>query len=1328
MKGDFTRLTFEAKRQYSSVRMQQGRVLLDADWNEEHDIVAHRIETETVDVIGKCGAPLHDAGFHVVTSTAALTPDEQALPANANPPAGPLLISAGRYYVDGLLIENERIVSITDQPDLPPPGTAPLVTLGSGEVVQFPPPAGTYIVYLDVWQRHITALEDQSLREQALGGPDTATRTHTVWQVRLLQADAGTSCTTKSEAWDALIAEPTGTLEARTVEPEVAANPCDITAGGGYRRLENQLYRVEVHDSGALDTATFKWSRDNGSIVTSWLGNGANANELKVASVGPDEVLRFAPEQWVELTDDEHELQGRPGVLVQLANAQNDILTILPGTAIPAGPISFAAFGTHPKVRRWEADSGGEALRTIEVVAGNDGFLELEDGVEVKFSAGTYRSGDYWLIPARTASGDIEWPAHQPLPPHGIQHHYCRIAVADVTAQAINVSDCRSIFPPLTELPEGGDLRRHNKYLHGWGVVCGLQVHCGGEVRQTVAVEKGYAIACDGTDIWVGARQSFPIVEAAAAANLLDATGNGTACITLKPAGEETFSLGVSADPDAGQSFWQRVLEGTLLKDVYDDCLKPLLDVLRKLAAADGPNAKLPLSDAHRNQVAAINLLAQLANQSSGTRVFLSVDEHKRLVKLYSALVGELKSQTFCGIRDGIRELPNYPFAASGLDTFYGKTAHRTLRPDATGQRVYAFGGDTPVFHAFNMASGEIDIEVRLDDQTLAICDVLRVGKRALVAAANADKTILFSYDAATFKEIAAPVEIPGARVMRLLSFGTDPEDVAFAIVRGVGLVSFSPSKPATLDSQKAIVPFNATGHLSTPHIGARGIVDLLAGAATPGAAPDRYSQLIGIRILGDKAQPGVTIPLVDANNQTVSGQDAIEFSPATAVTGALSTIQAIVDSGDNKTLVVIRGDNAPRFIPLGAVGAVSLAAVPEFAVTAMTLENEYYLTWVNPDSDRIDEFDRLPLQVGPTCVVVARNADGAARMLVALNRGSHTLTVAPLDYLAGQRRFDMAALAAYRAQMLAAWRDLLLRLAQRVKDCICEHLLLDCPTCGENDILILACVDIRNRQVHSICNFHRSEVVTFRKLFYWLSAVPIIPLVREAVAELCCLILPDLFRPRENVAGDFVSPKTLNSSALRLRELDFTDMQQSIAGYFRMIGNLGIESLFGRPDRSKAVSARVGSSAVLNRNATAVKRSLTDAGVVVNAVHTIGPDRTHADLPRLASIPLAVSAGDRVDLYTDNGKVVYYTRAAPPEAPALDLGMRAAAQPADLQSTADALRQEFAARELVSAQQIAEHAREIESLKTELAQLRGARRLAKPAAKARATKSKKPR
>jgi len=48
MKGDFTRSTFRPEKRFTGVRMQQGRVQLDADWNEQLDILARaeRIERE----------------------------------------------------------------------------------------------------------------------------------------------------------------------------------------------------------------------------------------------------------------------------------------------------------------------------------------------------------------------------------------------------------------------------------------------------------------------------------------------------------------------------------------------------------------------------------------------------------------------------------------------------------------------------------------------------------------------------------------------------------------------------------------------------------------------------------------------------------------------------------------------------------------------------------------------------------------------------------------------------------------------------------------------------------------------------------------------------------------------------------------------------------------------------------------------------------------------------------------------------------------------------------------------------------------------------------
>ncbi|HVR34858.1 MAG TPA: DUF6519 domain-containing protein, partial [Methylomirabilota bacterium] len=167
MKGDFTRTTFKPENHYRAVNKQQGRVDLDADWNEQLDITAHRVETGALDVIGRCGAPIHDAGFGIVTDPADLPPDQQAAAAALLPlQPGDFIFSAGRLYAHGILCQNESPLKFTQQPDLP--DAEPLES------------TGLYLAYLDVWFRHLTALDDPAIREVALGGPDTATRTKTV--------------------------------------------------------------------------------------------------------------------------------------------------------------------------------------------------------------------------------------------------------------------------------------------------------------------------------------------------------------------------------------------------------------------------------------------------------------------------------------------------------------------------------------------------------------------------------------------------------------------------------------------------------------------------------------------------------------------------------------------------------------------------------------------------------------------------------------------------------------------------------------------------------------------------------------------------------------------------------------------------------------------------------------------------------------------------------------------------------------------------------------------------------------------------------------------
>jgi len=139
MKGDFSRSTFNARKHYSGVRLQQGRVLVDADWNEELDLFLHRVETEAIDVIGECGAPKHAPGFALSTDATTLSAADVArLTALGALPlqSGDFLIGAGRYYVDGILCENDEVVTFTLQPDLP--GVQPAGA------------SGVYVAYLDV--------------------------------------------------------------------------------------------------------------------------------------------------------------------------------------------------------------------------------------------------------------------------------------------------------------------------------------------------------------------------------------------------------------------------------------------------------------------------------------------------------------------------------------------------------------------------------------------------------------------------------------------------------------------------------------------------------------------------------------------------------------------------------------------------------------------------------------------------------------------------------------------------------------------------------------------------------------------------------------------------------------------------------------------------------------------------------------------------------------------------------------------------------------------------------------------------------------------------
>jgi len=493
MKGDFTRSTFQPKKHYSSVRMQQGRLQLDADWNEQADIQTHQLQTHTQDMIGAIGVPDAQNGFKL-----APTPDSLDL-----------AIAPGHLYIDGILCElelgtpldfkhsetnvlNQLVVStltVDGQPfaegqwlEILVKGDTTLISQGQVKITNVDATPrqsrftltvssdvakegflrripvfsmqpdypilsnrshperlnGTYIAYLDVWQRHITAIEDPTIREVALNLPDTTTRTKTVWQIKLA---------TQPE-WDAQQIPRQATLKAR-LNPAVGTGENSST-----RRLDNQLYRVEIHGAGGVGTATFKWSRENGAIVSSLdVIADNNGNFVTLATSSRDLSQSFAPNQWVEITDDAHELHGLPGTLVHLTNETSGKKLVF-RKAKDSDEVSPAEFPKEqrPKVRRWDQTVSAEILTAL------DQWILLENGIEIGFNQDSvYQTGDYWLIPARTVTNNIEWsrdslnnPLSQAIA--GIEHHYCPLATIKLEdGQFSELNDLRPTFSPLVD-------------------------------------------------------------------------------------------------------------------------------------------------------------------------------------------------------------------------------------------------------------------------------------------------------------------------------------------------------------------------------------------------------------------------------------------------------------------------------------------------------------------------------------------------------------------------------------------------------------------------------------------------------------------------------------------------------------------------------------------------------------------------------------------------------------------------------------------------------------------------------------------------------------
>ncbi|MEU6657782.1 DUF6519 domain-containing protein [Streptomyces sp. NPDC046821] len=481
MHADISRATFRPARHYSAVITQQGRVQLDADANEQAAIQLHQARATAVDLIGQHGGPLGtsgDTGFRIAYH-------------GATPELDTLDIHGGHYYVDGILCDATRpgpgdavpddataasdddAESEDGKPAAPPAfwnyWDQPDAYRDKEKPADRLPTDYPFVVYLSVFERAVTAAEDPELREVALGSamPDTAARRKVVWQVLpLAYAKLGIEGDVPPpddvrrafERWAAKEAAPKSRLAARSERPDHAdEDPCLVKPDARYRGPENQLYRVEIHEGGEAGKngrATFKWSRENGSVV--FPVDEVDGTWVELATLGQDDKLDLNVGDHVELVDTAYASRLEPLPLLRVEELD------LPGRRVRLSGEPDQHVGRrpelHPYLRRWDHEAGSRQrgrttpLRGGAVQIEEGAWLPLEDGVEVYFEkGGTYRTGDYWTIAARTATGSVEWPvnaARKPLliHPAGIVRHYAPLALVEGEGAPV---DLRLGFSPL---------------------------------------------------------------------------------------------------------------------------------------------------------------------------------------------------------------------------------------------------------------------------------------------------------------------------------------------------------------------------------------------------------------------------------------------------------------------------------------------------------------------------------------------------------------------------------------------------------------------------------------------------------------------------------------------------------------------------------------------------------------------------------------------------------------------------------------------------------------------------------------------------------------
>ena len=245
MAGDRARVSYDPKRKWRGVIAQQGRVTVEADWNEAATIGEERDRYVTLDVVGPVGTP--DGGYAVTAvpatgEQAASTPDH-------------LTIGKGTLYLGGERLDLDEQVHYSNQPDWLDHSTDPLWKAPGRHHQR---ETRHELVYVLASEQEVSAVEDPALADVALGGPDTMQRRRILQHFVRCPSESG-SCDGSRSALERSLAEHGLRLDAASMMagsaarlkvsfPDIPATPnvSQPVPTGGYLGAENQMIRVMV--------------------------------------------------------------------------------------------------------------------------------------------------------------------------------------------------------------------------------------------------------------------------------------------------------------------------------------------------------------------------------------------------------------------------------------------------------------------------------------------------------------------------------------------------------------------------------------------------------------------------------------------------------------------------------------------------------------------------------------------------------------------------------------------------------------------------------------------------------------------------------------------------------------------------------------------------------------------------------------------------------------------------------------------------------------------------------------------------------------------------